>query len=137
MDGLEVGGFLIPDQEFSWSFSPSGGPGGQHANRSNTRADLRFDLAASKAFPDEIKEYMLGRLRLPTGVLAITADEHRSQLRNREAALERLGKILTESMVRPRRRRATKPSAASKQRRLDQKKVRSEVKKQRRPQNDD
>jgi ribosome-associated protein len=80
---------------------------------------------------------MLGRLRLPTGVLAITADEHRSQLRNREAALERLGKILTESMVRPRRRRATKPSAASKQRRLDQKKVRSEVKKQRRPQNDD
>jgi ribosome-associated protein len=130
---MQVIGHLIPDSELLWSFGPSGGPGGQHANRSNTRAELRFDLALSPSIPAEIKEHMLQRLgkRTRNGILTVISDESRSQTRNREIALERLGTILTEAAHRPRRRRPTRPTASSRERRLDEKRRRSETKRDR------
>jgi len=128
-----VADHVIPDSELSWTFSPSGGPGGQHANRSNTRAEVRFDLARSPSIPEPLKEHILRRLgkREVDGVVSVTADETRSQTQNRRIAVERLAAILNEAAHRPRRRRPTRPTAASRQRRLDQKKRRSGVKRQR------
>jgi len=124
---------LIPDSELSWTFSPSGGPGGQHANRSNTRAEVRFDLARSPSLADSLKEHMLRRLgkRAMDGVVSVTADETRSQSQNRRIAAERLAALLNEAAHRPRRRRPTRPTASSRERRLEQKKRRSAVKRER------
>ena len=129
-----VADHLIPESELSWTFSPSGGPGGQHANRSHTRAEVRFDLGASPSVPETLKEHMLRRLgrRAVDGVVIVTADETRSQTQNRRIALERLAAILNEAAHRPRRRRPTRPTAASRERRLEDKKRRSGVKRERR-----
>jgi ribosome-associated protein len=131
---VQIGPYFIPPGELSWSFGPSGGPGGQHANRSHTRASLRFDLRQSTAFPEDVREHMLMRLgnRAPGGLVTVAVDETRSQTLNREIALERLSHLLSEAMTRPRRRKPTRPSAASRQRRLDEKRRRSEKKAQRR-----
>jgi ribosome-associated protein len=131
---VQIGPYFIPPGELSWSFGPSGGPGGQHANRSHTRATLRFDLEQSTAFPEDIREHMLMRLgsRSPGGLVTVTVDETRSQSLNREIALERLSHLLSEAMRRPRRRKPTRPTAASRQRRLDEKRRRSDKKAQRR-----
>ena len=129
-----VADHLIPDSELSWTFSPSGGPGGQHANRSNTRAEVRFDLGRSPSIPEHLKEHMLRRLgrRAFDGVVSVTADDTRSQGQNRRIAVERLAMILNEAAHRPRRRRPTRPTASSRERRLEQKKRRSDVKRARR-----
>lgn len=134
-DDLTVGRHVIPAAELEWDFSPSGGPGGQHANRSNTRATLRYDLASSEAFPPELREAMLSRLgsRAGDGVVRVTADESRSQWRNRSLARRRLAELLTEAMKRPARRRPTKPSRAAKRRRLEEKRAHGEKKRLRRP----
>jgi ribosome-associated protein len=131
-DDLEVGRFRIPASELSWSFGPTGGPGGQHANRSNTRAELRFDLGGSGIFPDAA--WMIDRLgnRAIDGVVVVVADESRSQWRNRAIARKRLAEWLLESMKRPTKRRATKPTRASQRARLDTKRARSETKRLRR-----
>ena len=131
---MQIGPFFIPPGEFTWSFDPSGGPGGQHANRSNTRVTIRFDLAHTQAIPESKRQDMLSRLgnRATGGVVTVTVDESRSQSINRQIALERLNHLLTDSMRRPRRRQPTRPSAASRQRRLDEKRRRSETKRQRR-----
>jgi ribosome-associated protein len=131
---VQIGPYFIPPGELSWSFGPSGGPGGQHANRSHTRATLRFNLERSTAFPEGIREHMLMRLgsRSPGGLITVTVDETRSQSLNREVALERLSHLLSEAMRRPRRRKPTRPTAASRQRRLDEKRRRSDKKAQRR-----
>lgn len=128
-----VSDHVIPDSELSWTFSPSGGPGGQHANRSHTRAEVRFDLAESPSIPELLKEHMLRRLgkRAVDGVVKVTADETRSQGQNRRIAAERLAAILNEAAHRPRRRRPTRPTASSRERRLDQKRRRSAVKRER------
>jgi len=128
-----VADHVIPDSELSWTFSPSGGPGGQHANRSNTRAEVRFDLARSPSIPESLKEHMLRRLgkRAVAGVVSVTADETRSQTQNRRIAVERLASVLNEAAHRPRRRRPTRPTASSRERRLEQKKRRSGVKRER------
>ena len=127
-DDLRVGRFVIPLTELSWTFGPTGGPGGQHANRSNTRAELRFDLANSEVFPDP--DTMLSKLgnRQRNGVVIVVADESRSQWRNRAAARARLVGWLEESMHRETPRRPTKPTKASRHRRLEGKKIRSETK---------
>lgn len=127
-DDLRVGRFVIPLTELSWTFGPTGGPGGQHANRSNTRAELRFDLANSAVFPDP--DTMLSKLgnRQRNGVVIVVADESRSQWRNRAAARARLVGWLEESMHRETPRRPTKPTKASRHRRLEGKKIRSETK---------
>ena len=124
---------VIPDSELSWTFSPSGGPGGQHANRSNTRAEVRFDLERSPSIPEPLKEHMLRRLgkRAVAGVVSVTSDETRSQAQNRRIAVERLAAVLNEAAHRPRRRRPTRPTASSRERRLEQKKRRSDVKRER------
>jgi ribosome-associated protein len=132
-------GIVIPEQELSWRFSRSTGPGGQSVNTTDSRAELSFDLAASAALPPVMKERALGALasRLAGGVLTVTAAEHRSQLRNREAAAARLSDLLTEATAPPARpRRPTRPTRASRERRLAAKQQRGQVKRLRRPPDD-
>lgn len=139
MDDLKVGGFSIPSSELEWRFDPSGGPGGQHANRSSTRAELRFDLGESAAFPPEIRDYVLDRLggRAPRGIVSIVVDESRSQWRNRQAARRAMAALIEEALKRPRSRRVTKPTKAARERRLREKRLRSEKKQLRRSPDDD
>ena len=116
-----VRGTVIPAEELSWRFSRSGGPGGQYVNTADTRVELVFDLAASQALPPALKERALRALdgRLTGGTITVTASEHRSQLRNREAAAARMAELLTEATAPPPRpRRPTRPSRAATERRL-------------------
>ncbi len=120
----------IPRHELDVRFSPSGGPGGQHANTAATRAALTFDVEASAAFDDAQRERVLAKLG-PS--VRVVVDDERSQLRNRELAEQRLADRLRAALHVPRRRRATKPTAGSKRRRLDAKQRRSDLKRSRRP----
>jgi ribosome-associated protein len=134
-DDLEVGEWTIPSAELEWRFSTSGGPGGQHANRSNTRADLIFDLQATDAFPAALHQRLLGRLG--SDPLTVSVAESRSQFRNRMLARARMRDLLTEAMKEPKKRRATKPSRSAKRKRLEDKRARSEKKRLRRQPPDD
>jgi ribosome-associated protein len=128
-------GVVVPERELVWRFSRSSGPGGQSVNTTDSRVELSLDVAATTALTPGLRQRALERLgpRLVDGVLTVTASEHRSQLRNREAAEERLAEILREAVAAPpRRRRPTKPSRSSVQRRLDGKKRRADVKQSRR-----
>jgi ribosome-associated protein len=127
-------GVVVPDHELRWRFSRSSGPGGQKVNTSDTRVELSFDLAASTALPPRLKERALQRLRgrLVDGVLTVAASEHRSQLRNREAALIRLTSVLRQAIAPPARaRRPTRPSQAAAERRLAEKRRRALIKRDR------
>jgi ribosome-associated protein len=115
----------IPRHEVQVSFSPSGGPGGQHANRSHTRVDL----ATSTAFGPVQRQRVIERLGPE---IRVVVDEHRSQSRNRSLAEQRLAERLREALHVDPPRRATKPTRASKLRRLDSKQRRSDVKQTRR-----
>jgi len=119
----------IPRHELRVSFSPSGGPGGQHANRSNTRVELRFDVVESSAFGPTQRQRVINRLGPE---VRIVADDERSQLRNRALAEERLVERLQAALRVDPPRRATKPTRASRQRRAAGKQHRSEVKRARR-----
>lgn len=126
---------VIPAHELGWRFSRSSGPGGQGVNTTDSRVELTFDVAASQALPSELKSRALDRLgrRLTNGRLTVVASEFRSQLRNRQAARERLADVLAEAVAPPpRARRATKPSKAAVARRLDDKTRRSAIKRLRR-----
>ena len=126
---------LIPAHELTWRFSRSSGPGGQGVNTTDSRVELSFDLAGSGALPPQLKERALARLRgrLTNGQLTIAAAEFRSQLRNRQAARDRLAALLAEAVAAPpRARRATKPSKSAIARRLDDKTRRSQIKRLRR-----
>jgi ribosome-associated protein len=124
--------FVLPERELRWRFSRSSGPGGQGVNTTDSRVELSVDVAAvARSLPEPVRERLLRRLsaRLVNGVLTVTAAEHRSQLRNREAALGRLAALLAQaSMPDPPARRPTRPSARARQRRLDDKTRRSRVK---------
>lgn len=125
------GSVAIPETELRWRFSRSSGPGGQHVNTSATAAELSFDVASSPSLPETLRDRALQRLahRLVDGVVTIRAEEYRSQLRNREAARERLAVLLREATAPPpRRRRPTKPSKGMIERRLENKKRRSDLK---------
>ena len=124
----------MPAGELVERFSHASGPGGQGVNTSDSRVQLSLDLAATVALNDEQRERALSVLgdRLSGTVLAVTAAEHRSQRRNRAAARERLAEVLRSALVPPVPRRATKPTRASKLRRLADKKRRGEVKARRR-----
>lgn len=133
---VTVRGTVIPPDELSWRFSRSPGPGGQSVNTTESRVELSFDLAGSEALRPALKERALRALqgRMPGGVVTVTASEHRSQLRNREAAAARMSELLTEATAPPPKpRRATRPSRAARQRRLADKQRRSEIKRLRRP----
>ena len=119
----------IPGDELDESFSTSGGPGGQHANRSNTRVELRWNPSASRIDPD-LRDRIVGRSEDEEIVVAVS--ESRSQFRNRQLARQRLKDQVVELLKpEPPPRRATKPSRAARQRRLDDKSRRSQVKRQR------
>lgn len=119
----------IPRSELQVSFSASGGPGGQHANRSNTRVELRFDVAASSAFGPEQRQRVIDRLGPE---IRVVADDERSQLRNRALAEQRLAERLRAALHVERRRRPTRPTKSAEERRLASKQRRSQVKRSRR-----
>ena len=126
---------VIPEAELSWRFSRSSGPGGQSVNTADSRVELSFDVAGSPSLGPTYRQRALERLagRLVDGVLTVSAAEHRSQLRNREAAEQRLVETLREAVAPPPRpRRPTKPTRAAKERRLQEKKRRGQVKRLRR-----
>ncbi|MFL5908506.1 MAG: alternative ribosome rescue aminoacyl-tRNA hydrolase ArfB [Solirubrobacterales bacterium] len=134
-DALQVNDEVtIPLDEVELRASRSSGPGGQHANVTASRIEAVFDVNASRALDDEQRELL--RRRLGDRVTAIAQDA-RSQARNRELALERLREKLAAGLERPKPRRPTKPSRAARERRLEQKRRRSERKAQRRPPSDD
>jgi ribosome-associated protein len=125
------GSLVLPERELHWRFSRASGPGGQGVNTTDSRVELSFDLARSPSVPEHLRERALGRLaaRLVDGVLTVVASEHRSQLRNREAARERLAAVLRGATAAgPPKRRPTKPSAGAKRRRLDEKTRRGQLK---------
>jgi ribosome-associated protein len=119
--------------EIAFRFSRSSGPGGQHAQKSSTRADALFDVEGSAALSDAEKQRVLARLG---PVVRAVAQDERSQLRNRELATERILEQLREATKVRRRRRPTAPTAASRERRLEEKKRRGETKRLRRPPGD-
>jgi ribosome-associated protein len=130
------GSVSIPEAELGWRFSRAGGPGGQGVNTADSRVELVFDVAASTAFTPAQRARVLERLsgRLNDGVLTIVAAEHRSQLRNRQAARVRLVAMLREALAPdPPPRRPTRPSRAARERRLVDKRRRTLTKRLRRP----
>ena len=125
----------IPLDELEWRFTGSGGPGGQHANTSNTRAEVRFNIADPPSLGPRQRARLLERLG---PIVRVAASDERSQARNRALALERLRSRLAEALRVQRERRPTAPTTASQQRRLESKRRRSQVKRQRaRPNEDD
>jgi ribosome-associated protein len=120
----------LPVEEIQLRFSRSSGPGGQHAQRSETRVEAILDVEASSALTETQKRRVVARAG-PT--LRAVAQDERSQWQNRELALERLVEALREALKVPRKRRPTAPTAASRERRLEQKRRRSDVKRLRRP----
>ena len=121
---------VIPLDEIEWQTSRSGGPGGQHANTSDTRVEVRFDVAGSPSLGPRQRARLLEKLG---PVVRATASDSRSQARNREIALERLRTRLAEGLKVERPRRATKPTKAARVRRLDAKRRQSVRKRDRRP----
>ncbi len=126
----------IDETEVQFQFVTSSGPGGQNVNRVATAAQLRFDAASSPSLTDEVRQRLAsvaGRRMTGDGVLIIKAQRFRSQEQNREDAINRLVALLQKAAEAPRRRRATRPTRASKERRLESKKRRSETKRLRAP----
>ena len=125
----------LEEREIEESFVRSSGPGGQNVNKLSTAVQLRFDVRGSPSLPNDVAVRLMrlaGKRLTKDGVLVIVAQNHRTQERNRAEALERLVALVREAAVRPVPRRATKPTKASKERRLEGKKVRSGIKETRR-----
>ena len=125
----------IDEREIEESFVRASGPGGQNVNKLSSAVQLRFDVRGSPSLPADVRERLerLAGARLSRdGVLIITAQRHRNQARNREDALDRLVELIRRAAVAPRLRRPTKPTKASRERRIESKKRRSGIKKLRR-----
>lgn len=125
---------VVPAHELEWRFGPSGGPGGQHANRAHTRAEVRFDVRTSSALSEGQRNRLLARLG---ETVVVSADDERSQLRNRRLALDRLRRRLADALKVEPPRRPTRPSRGSVERRLDAKRRQGERKRERRRPSDD
>lgn len=119
----------IPAHELEWRFGPSGGPGGQHANRAHTRAEVRLDIEASAAFSDAQRQRVISRVG---SIIVVSADDERSQLRNRRVALERLRVKLERALRVETPRRPTRPGKGAVERRLDAKRRQASRKQERR-----
>ena len=131
---------VVPADELQWRFSRSSGPGGQSVNTADSRVELSFDVARSPALPSADRARALDHLagRLVDGVLTVAASEHRSQLRNRTAARERLAAILRDALAPPPPpRRRTKPGRGASERRLAEKRRRGDLKRTRGRPDDD
>lgn len=125
----------IPEDEMRFSFARSGGPGGQNVNKVETKVEVRWRPADSRALSDADREWLLGRLagRLTNdGDLLVVSTRTRTRERNREDALRKLAEMVRAALVRPRRRRKTRRTRASIERRLGEKKRRGQVKRDRR-----
>jgi ribosome-associated protein len=120
----------IPLEEVELRYSRSSGPGGQHAQKTETRVEAVFDVARSATLSEAQKTRLTARAG---PVVRAVAQDERSQSRNRELALERLGEAIRAGVRVPRKRRPTKPSAASRERRLEEKRRRAERKRLRKP----
>jgi ribosome-associated protein len=126
---------VIDDSELEERFVRSSGPGGQNVNKVATAVQLRFDVEKSQSLSDEVRQrlrVLAGSRMTADGVLVIDSRAHRTQGENREAARARLAALLRQAAVRPKRRRRTKPTRASKEHRLSTKRNRSETKRARR-----
>lgn len=131
----------IPASEFEWSFARSGGPGGQNVNKVNTKALLRWDLNATESLPADVMERFRKNCRrriTSEGEFLITSQRFRDQAKNVQDCLDKLRDLLAAAAVKPKVRKKTKPSRASKERRLRNKREHADKKKQRkRPRLDD
>jgi ribosome-associated protein len=124
-------GLVIDDSELEERFVRASGPGGQNVNKVSTAVQLRFDPSRSPALSDDVRErlrVLAGSRMTNEGVLVIDARSHRTQSQNREEARERLVDLIRRSLVRPKRRKKTRPGLAAKQRRIDTKKRRGAIK---------
>jgi ribosome-associated protein len=132
MSSVHLGrGIRVPESELELSAARSGGPGGQSVNTTSSKVELRWDVRGSSALTEAQRARVLDRLasRLTNdGVLILHGSEHKSQHRNREAVLTRFRAIVGEALEPPKQRRRTRPTRASKERRLRAKKQRSETK---------
>jgi ribosome-associated protein len=140
-DGIVVSPTLtIPASELTFRATRAGGPGGQHVNTSSTRIELMWDLTHSKVIDETVRARLLEKLasRLDAeGMVRVVASDRRSQRQNREAAADRLAAIVKQALVVKRKRRATRPTASSREQRLAEKKHRGERKRDRRRDFDD
>lgn len=121
----------LPEEELSFSASRGGGPGGQHVNKVASRITLRFDVANSPSLSDDQRRTLLEKLssRLTRdGVLLLSSHESRSQVANREEVVRRFAQLLREGLQRPKKRRPTRPTRGSRERRIESKKRRAGVK---------
>lgn len=128
--------FRIPDSELSFRATRAGGPGGQHVNQASTRVEVRWQVTTSASLTDAQRDRLLEQLssRIDSkGYIRVVADERRSQLQNREAAVERINDLVRNALKTPKPRRKTKPPASADKKRLEDKRRRGVQKQHRRP----
>ena len=134
MDLIITSRLVIPSRELKWRFSRSSGPGGQKVNKTNTRVEIIFNIKESKVLNDYQKKVLTKKLKtkLVNGCICLAVQEERNQLLNRQIAIKRISSEIRNSLKNSSKiRKATKPSKASQNRRLDSKKKRGELKKNR------
>ena len=134
MDLIISSRLVIPARELKWRFSRSSGPGGQKVNKTNTRVEIIFNIEESKVLNDYQKKVLTNKLKtkLVNNCICLAVQEERNQLLNREIAIKRISSVIRNSLKNSSKiRKATKPSKASQNRRLDSKKKRGELKKNR------